>query len=190
MFSPRAHQNIFFLKWRENWAGLNSFLIYKNAYVHILQVAFIFFSSPLGHTLPFFFLLFFFVTLFLFFNKFGWSFFFFLGVVICYFFVLIKHHSLTMVYEQIFSNSFFLSFHLFTSNQTKKRENKIFYILLLSIIPPFSIIQLFHSSNQTVLKCWMAILVEEYHRWTTRTPWTVCCGLIVEVGDVLLVWTV
>ena len=152
-----------------------------------------FFSSPLGHTLPFFFSSFFFVTLFLFFNKFGWSFFFFFFFwvwLFVIFFVLIKHHSLTMVYEQIFSNSFFLSFHLFTSNQTKKRENKIFYILLLSIIPPFSIIQLFHSSNQTVLKCWMAILVEEYHRWTTRTPWTVCCGLIVEVGDVLLVWTV
>nr|POF10941.1 hypothetical protein CFP56_16057 [Quercus suber] len=29
----------------------------------------------------------------------------------------------------------------------------------------------------------MAILVDEYYRWTTRTPWTIRCGLIVEVDD-------
>ena len=80
---------------------------------------------------PFFFFFFFLWHYFYFLINLGDHFFFFLGVVICYFFVLIKHHSLTMVYEQIFSNSFFLSFHLFTSNQTKKRENKIFSILLL-----------------------------------------------------------
>ena len=59
-----------------------------------------------------------------------------------HFFVLIGHHFLIRVYDKIYTNSLFLSLHLSTTNQTKMREIKIFFILPLfhhfTIFYPFT----------------------------------------------------
>ena len=95
---------------------------------------FLFIFSAWGN----FFFFFFFLN-----NKFGWLLFF---VVICHFFILIGHHSLTKVYfKLIFSIS-----PLFNSQPNKNDEKiKSFLSSHFSILQPFSILPLFHPSNQT-----------------------------------------
>ena len=69
MFSPRAHQNVFSPKWRENWVRMNFFLIDKNAHMHVhvnffKLLLFISFS-----TLPLVFCFFLFFSFFFFWQK-------------------------------------------------------------------------------------------------------------------------
>ena len=44
VFSPQTQQNVFSLKWRENWVEINFFLINKNVHVHM--PLFIYFLLP------------------------------------------------------------------------------------------------------------------------------------------------
>ena len=75
-----------------------------------------------------------------FFNKLGDCFFFFF-----FFFVLIGHHFLIVnLYKLVFP-----SLHFSTPTKQKKEKLKSFLFSHFSILPQFSILSLFHPSNQT-----------------------------------------
>ena len=135
-----------------------------------------FFSFPHGSTMTFSFFFFFFhwaiLLPFFFFliNLDDCSFFFFL--VICYFFVLIRHHSLIKVYEYIYSNLFFSSWHFSTLNQTKKRENKIFSIFLffhlLTIFYPLIFLLLQPNRSEWSVHSFRLGWMPNLRRWPTE----------------------
>ena len=137
----KLSKNEFFLDWQKYpYACAHGLpLLYFFPLFWVVMLSFL--SSSSSSSSSFYFLFFIFLTRhnfflghdFYFFNKFDWLFFL---VIICHFFILIGHYSLTKIYEEIYSNLFFSSLDFSTSNQTKKRKNKIFSILLF-----------FHSSD-------------------------------------------
>ena len=118
IFSSRAHQNGKKIEWERIFSKLTKipcthcasclyFLFFSTGQYVVLSfffsILFVSFDFCLFFSFLFFswqyhcLFLFWDIIIFLFFNKFGWFLFFF--VIICHFFVLIKHHSLTMIYE-------------------------------------------------------------------------------------------